>query len=191
MPFDLTAARPRLRLGRRPRVNGGVMRTLRSRGEPGMSVTIRKASSDDLGIIHDIRRDAILGISNDFGVIERQAWADRRSPEFFAARVAAGDVVLAVSGSSGLGWGSSSGDYISGVYIRSSSGRTGVGRAIMSRLESDIVKRGHECATLDSSPNAVGFYVKLGYAPVGPPDGDGAVPMTKALRVPDPWVGAA
>ena len=79
-----------------------------------MSVTIRKASSDDLGIIHDIRRDAILGISDDFGVIERQAWADRRPPEFFAERVAAGDVVLAVSGSSGLGWGSSSGDYISG-----------------------------------------------------------------------------
>src|SRR5437667_8025158 len=83
-----------------------------------MSVTIRKASSDDLGIIHDIRRDAILGISDDFGVIERQAWADRRSPEFFAERVAAGDVVLAVSGSSGLGWGGSSGDYISGIYIR-------------------------------------------------------------------------
>ncbi len=69
-----------------------------------MSVTIREASSDDLDIIHDIRRDAILGIeSDDFGVVERQAWADRRSPEFFAERVAAGDVVLAVSGSSGLG----------------------------------------------------------------------------------------
>jgi putative acetyltransferase len=162
------------------------MRTLCSRGEPGMSMTIRKASSDDLGIIHNIRRDAILGISDDFGVIERQAWADRRSPEFFAERIAAGDVVLAVSGSSGLGWGSSSGNYISGVYIRSSSGRTGVGRAIMSRLEFAIAKRGHECATLDSSPNAVGFYVKLGYAPVGHPDGDGAVPMKKALRVPDP-----
>ena len=162
------------------------MRTLRRKGEPGMSVTIRKASSDDLRIIHDIRRDAILGISDDFGVIERQAWADRRSQEFFAGRVATGDVVLAVSGSKGLGWGSSSGDYISGVYVRSSSGCTGVGRAIMSRLESDIVKRGHECATLDSSPNAVGFYIKLGYASVGLPDKAGALPMRKTLRVPDP-----
>src|SRR5438445_13007152 len=163
------------------------MRTSLAGVKPGMSVTIRKARSADLGIICDIRRDAILGIdSGDFGVIERQAWADRRSPEFFAERVAAGDVVLAVSGSSGLGWGSSSGDYISGVYIRSSSGRTGVGRAIMSRLESDIVKRGHECATLDSSPNAVGFYAKLGYTPAGPLNDDGAVPMRKALRVPDP-----
>jgi hypothetical protein len=48
------------------------------------------------------------------------------------------------------------------------------------------VKRGHECATLDSSPSAVGFYVKLGYTPVGPPDDDEAVPMRKTLRVPDP-----
>jgi ribosomal protein S18 acetylase RimI-like enzyme len=150
-----------------------------------MSMTIRKGSSDDLGIIHDIRRDAILGISDDFGVIERQEWADRRSPKFFAERIAAGDVVLAVSGSSELGWGSSSGNYISGVYIRSSSGRMGVGRAIMSRLESDIMKRGHEYATLESSPNAVGFYVKLGYTPMGSLKDDGAVPMRKALRVLD------
>jgi ribosomal protein S18 acetylase RimI-like enzyme len=150
-----------------------------------MSVTIRKGSLDDLVIIHDIRRDAILGISDDFGVIERQAWADRRSPEFFAERIAAGDVVLAVSESSELGWGSSSGDYISGVYIRSSSGRMGVGRAIMSRLESDIVKRGHEYATLDSSSNALGFYFKLGYTPIGSLNDDGSVPMRKAFRVLD------
>jgi ribosomal protein S18 acetylase RimI-like enzyme len=150
-----------------------------------MSVTIRRGSLDDLVIIHDIRRDAILGISDDFGVIERQAWADSRSPEFFAERIVAGDVVLAVSGNCELGWGSSSGDYISGVYIRSSSGRMGVGRAIMSRLESDIMKRGHEYATLESSPNAVGFYVKLGYTPIGSLNDDSAVPMRKALRVPD------
>jgi GNAT superfamily N-acetyltransferase len=151
-----------------------------------MSVTIRKASSADLGIILDIRRDAILGIdSADLGIVERHAWADRRSPGFFARRVEAGEVVLAVSGSSGLGWGSSSGNYIGGVYVRSSSGRAGVGRAIMSRLEADIVKRGHENATLDSSPNAVVFYIKLGYASVGPPGDDGALPMRKALRVPD------
>lgn len=156
-----------------------------------MSVTIRKASADDLGSIYDIRRDAILGIeSDDLGVIDRQAWADRRSPEFYAERVAAGDAVLAVSGSSALGWGSSSGDGITGLYIRSSSCRMGVGRAIMSSLETGIVERGHECATLESSPNAVGFYAKLGYTSVGPPDNNGAVPMRKAFRVPGPQTGA-
>jgi GNAT superfamily N-acetyltransferase len=148
-----------------------------------VSLTIRDASSADLGIIHDIRRDAILGIeSGEFGMIEREAWADRRSPEFFAGRVAAGGVVLAISGGRGLGWGSSSRNYISGVYVRASSNRAGVGRAIMSRLEADIVTRGHESAALDSSPHAVGFYVKLGYVSVGPPDEEGALPMRKALR---------
>ena len=164
-----------------------VIRTLRKRGEPAVSLTIRKANLDDLGIIRDIRRDAILGIESDeLGITKRQAWADRRSPEFYAQRVAAGDVVLAVSASTAIGWGSSSGDCITGIYIRSSAGHMGVGRAIMSRLEADIVKRGHECATLESSPNAVGFYTKLGYTSVGLPDDDGAVPMKKRLRMSDP-----
>jgi len=52
----------------------------------------------------------------------------------------------------------------------------------MSRLEADILKRGHEYATLDSSPNAVGFYIKLGYRSVGPPDDDGALPMKKLFE---------
>lgn len=79
-----------------------VIRTLRKRGEPAVSLTIRKANLNDLGIIHDIRRDAILGIESDeLGITKRQAWADSRSPEFYAQRVAAGDVVLAVSASSG------------------------------------------------------------------------------------------
>lgn len=148
-----------------------------------MSVTIREASSGDLGVIHDIRRDAILGIeSDDLGAIDRQAWADRRSAEFFAERVGAGEVVLAVSGSRALGWGSSSGDCITAVYVRSSSTRMGVGRAVMGSLETDIENRGHECVTLEASPNAVGFYTKLGYTSVGRPGDDGAVPMRKALR---------
>jgi putative acetyltransferase len=149
-----------------------------------MSVSIRPATPADLALMHEIRREAILGIdSRDLTVVERHAWADRRSPEFFAGRVAAGEVVLAVSGNHGLGWGSSSNHYISGVYVRSSSGRTGVGRAIMSRLEADIAIRGHDCATLDASRNAVGFYIKLGYALVGPAGHDGALPMRKSLRM--------
>lgn len=49
-------------------------------------------------------------------------------------------------------------------------------------LEADIVKRGHEYATLDSSPNAVGFYINLGYVSMGPPNDDGALPMRKVFE---------
>jgi hypothetical protein len=46
---------------------GNRLRVLQLVVKPGMSVTLRKARSADLGIIYDIRRDAILGIdSGDF-----------------------------------------------------------------------------------------------------------------------------
>jgi len=151
-----------------------------------VSIKLRTASLDDLGIIHAIRRDAILGVPSETGLSDRQTWADRRSPEFYADRLAAGNVVIASSEGDDIGWGSSSDAWITGLYVRSSWSRIGVGRTIMSRLETEIVKRGHACARLESSPNAVGFYTKLGYAPVGLPDGDGAVPMKKRLRTADP-----
>ena len=151
-----------------------------------MSIKLRTASLDDLGIIHAIRRDAILGVPSETGLSDRQTWADRRSPEFFADRVAAGNVVIASSKGDDIGWGSSADAWITGLYVRTSWSRRGVGRTIMSSLETEIVQRGHTCARLESSPNAVGFYTTLRYAPVGLPDGEGAVPMKKRLRTAAP-----
>jgi putative acetyltransferase len=147
-----------------------------------MGVTLRTASLDDLVVIHGIRRDAILGIESDeLDTSGRQVWADQRSPEFYAARVVAGDVVLALSKGTIVGWGSRSGDCITGLYVRREAALMGIGRAIMSRLETDIAKCEHDYVTLESSPNAVGFYSKLGYRPVGLRRHDDAVPMEKAL----------
>ena len=151
-----------------------------------MSIKLRTASLNDLGIIHAIRRDAILGVPSETGLSDRQTWADRRSPEFFADRVAVGHVVIASSKGDDIGWGSSADAWITGLYVRTSWSRRGVGRTIMSSLETEIVQRGHTCARLESSPNAVGFYTTLGYAPVGLPDGEGAVPMKKRLRTAAP-----
>jgi GNAT superfamily N-acetyltransferase len=147
-----------------------------------MNIELRTARLDDLGIIHAIRRDAILGVASETGLSDLQTWADRRSPEYFADRVAAGNVVIANSDGDDIGWGSSSDEWITGVYVRSLWSSRGVGRTIMSRLETEIVERGCACVRLASSPNAIGFYTKLGYAVVGPPDSDGAIPMKKHLR---------
>ena len=70
-----------------------------------MSIKLRTASLDDLGIIHAIRRDAILGVPPETGLRDRQTWADRRSPAFFADRVAAGRVVMASSAGDDIGVG--------------------------------------------------------------------------------------
>ncbi len=151
-----------------------------------LRITLRTARLDDLGSIHAIRRDAILGVPPETGLVDRQAWADRRQPEFYADRLAAGCVVIASAEGDAIGWGSSADAWITGLYVRAGWSGRGVGRTLMASLETEIVQRGHACAHLEASPNAVGFYTRLGYAPVGLPDGEGAVLMQKRLSPADP-----
>ena len=151
-----------------------------------MRITLCTARPSDLDLIHAIRRDAILGVPAGAGLPDRQAWADSRSPSYYTDRLAAGQVVLARVAGEVIGWGSSAEAWITGLYVRAAWSRRGIGRTFMAHLETAIAQRGHACAHLAASPNAVGFYTKLGYAPRGLADGAGAVPMTKRLRRVDP-----
>lgn len=142
----------------------------------------RLVTLNDLEAVHDIRRDAILGTESEhFSPSELQTWADRRSPEYFAPRVAEGAIVLVVSEAGPIAWGSSAADKITGIYVRPSTWRAGVGRSLMARLEVDIVGRGYTCVTLSASANALGFYAKMGYTGVEPSADGKAVLMTKIL----------
>jgi GNAT superfamily N-acetyltransferase len=153
-----------------------------------MSITLRTAQIGDLGVIHAIRRDAILEGAPQMSLGDRQRWAESRSPGYFADRVVAGNVVIAAAAGEEIGWGSIAGEWITGLYVRSLFRGRGVGRTIMSRLEAQIAQQGHTRARLESSPNAVGFYSRLGYAIVGLPDSEGAVPMEKQLAVSGPML---
>lgn len=147
-----------------------------------MNIAFRLADMDDLATIHEIRRDAILGSALvGLSLAERQAWADRRSPDFFAPRVAEESLVIVEESGKPIAWGSSVENKITGIYVRSSYQRTGVGRKLMAKLELDIARRGHTIATLGSSPNAAMFYTKLGYVEVTPSNKEVAIPMEKDL----------
>jgi ribosomal protein S18 acetylase RimI-like enzyme len=147
------------------------------------SIHVRGAQPGDLDAMHAIRRDAILGIQSGLEPCVREAWAGGRTAAFYANRVAAGDAVMASLPGDDVGWASSAGDRITALYVRSSCGHRGVGRALMSTLEAAIEARGLGYARLESSANAVGFYIKLGYAPTGVPLLDGALPMARRLRL--------
>jgi GNAT superfamily N-acetyltransferase len=144
-------------------------------------IKLRTAGLDDLTSIYAIRRDSILGVLSEASLSDRQAWADKRSPHCYQDRITAGHVVIASFEEDNIGWGSSSDDCITGLYVCSSWYRRGIGRIIMDSLEMEILRRGYTCARLGSSPDAVGFYTKLGYESVGFPDEDRAVPMKKYL----------
>ncbi|HWY79527.1 MAG TPA: GNAT family N-acetyltransferase [Candidatus Sulfotelmatobacter sp.] len=148
-----------------------------------LSITFRIASLDDLSIIHAIRRDAILGMASEIALSDRQQWADKRSPEYFRDRVVAGNIVIANVNGDNIGWASSFKEWITGLYVVPLWSSRGIGRMIMSKLETEIVKRGYTNAKLASSPNATGFYTKLGYAVVGLPNDEGAISMEKRLSI--------
>jgi GNAT superfamily N-acetyltransferase len=178
-------------------------------------IKLRTAGLDDITSIYAIRRDSILGVLSEASLSDspeerllfsprrcaygrlnananerlrqrqRQAWADQRSPNYYQDRITAGHVVIASFEEDNIGWGSSSDDYITGLYVCSSWYRRGIGRIIMDSLEMEILRRGYTYARLGSSPDAVGFYTKLGYESVGFPDEDRAVPMKKHLKITD------
>ena len=150
-----------------------------------MSIKLRTAGLDDLATIYAIRRDAILGVPSEASLNDRQAWADKRSSNYYQDRITAGHVIIASSEEDNIGWGSSSDDCITGLYVCSSWCCKGIGRIIMDSLEIEIFRRGYTFARLGSSPDAIGFYTKLGYESVGFPDDDRAVPMKKRLRMTD------
>ena len=145
-------------------------------------MNFRKGTLEDLELIHEIRRAAILGISSkEFSRTECRTWAERRSPEYFA-RVETGAVVI-VENESGeaIAWGASVGKRIEGIYVRPESGRRGVGRQLMSELEEQIRERGNSSTRLAASLNAVGFYEKLGYVALDGVSDSKTVPMVKEL----------
>ena len=146
-------------------------------------MNFRKGTVEDLGLIHEIRRAAILGItSNELSRIECRTWAERRSPEYFAPRVETGAVVI-VENESGkaIAWGASVGRRVEGIYVRPESGRRGVGRHLMSELEEQIRERGNSSSRLAASLNAVGFYERLGYIALDAVSDSKTVPMAKEL----------
>ena len=122
-------------------------------------ITLRTAVLSDLEAIHDVRRDAILGVS--FTAVsegELREWAERRSVEYFRERVAANQAVIALSEANPVGWGSFSRSRVTALYVRPSASSWGIGRKLMSWLEAQIRDEGHASAELESSPNAVAFY---------------------------------
>jgi ribosomal protein S18 acetylase RimI-like enzyme len=65
---------------------------------------------------------------------------------------------------------------------------TGLGTRLVRTLEVELARRGFREVTLHARDTAVGFYARLGYAPVGPPYVEVGVPHQNMRRTLDPRV---
>ena len=63
---------------------------------------------------------------------------------------------------------------------------TGLGTRLVRTLEDELARRGFREVTLHARDTAVGFYARLGYAPVGAPYSEVGIPHQNMRRALDP-----
>jgi len=142
---------------------------------------IRRAAPADEEALARIRRSAILALAVP-AVSREQAerWAARGAAHRVARAMREHEVWVAVEGTA-IGWVEVDRDRIAALYVSPSCARRGIGSALLTFAESCIRSSGHATARLESSQNALDYYLRRGYLRCGPADSDGALPLRKDL----------
>jgi putative acetyltransferase len=142
---------------------------------------IRRAEPADEEVLASIRRRAILALAVPAMPREQaEQWATRAAADRIARAIRDHDVWVAVEGTA-LGWVEVDRDRVAALYVSPSCARCGVGSALLALAETSIRRSGYVTAHLESSPNALDFYLRRGYLRCGPPDAASAWPLRKDL----------
>jgi putative acetyltransferase len=144
---------------------------------------IRRAEAADEESLASIRRSAILTLAVPVLSMEQaEKWASRAAADRIMRAIREHDVWVAVKGAT-LGWVEVDRDRVAALYVSPYYSCRGIGSALLARTETFIRSSGYATALLNSSPNALDFYLRRGYLRCGPPDTDGAYPLSKELDV--------
>jgi putative acetyltransferase len=147
---------------------------------------IRRGEAGDEEALARIRRCAILALAVPAMSREQaETWAMRPAADRIARAVRDHAVWVAVDGVA-IGWVEVDRDRVAALYVSPSCSRRGVGSALLARAETSICHSGYATARLESSQNALDFYLRRGYLRCGPSDADGAWPLRKALATVGP-----
>ena len=142
---------------------------------------IRRAEAADEEVLTSIRRSAILVLAVPAMSMERaEKWATRAAADRMARAIRDHDVWVAVE-EVAIGWVEVDRDRVAALYVSPSCARRGIGSALLALAETSIRSSGYATARLESSQNALDFYLRRGYLRCGPPDADGTYPLRKDL----------
>ena len=144
---------------------------------------IRRAQATDEEALASIRRSAILALGVPAMSREQvQHWAARAAADRIARAIRDHDVwVAAALDGAAIGWVEIDGDRVAALYVSPSCSHRRVGSLLLERAETSIRSSGYAATRLESSPNALHFYLRRGYVRCGPPDTEGAQPLRKDL----------
>jgi GNAT superfamily N-acetyltransferase len=142
---------------------------------------IRRAEAADEEALASIRRSAILALAVPAMSMEQaEKWATQAAADRIAWAMREHDMWVAVEGFA-IGWVEVNRDRVAALYVSPSCSRRGVGSVLLARAETYIWSSGYATARLESSQNALDFYLHRGYLRCGPPSPDGACPLSKDL----------
>ena len=146
------------------------------------SLYFRLADLSDVTTLFDIRQAAIRQLSlTHLSECEAAAWAERGGVPRVEGAIAKDEVWVAALDQQVVGWLHRAANSIEGLYVSPPAARHGVGTALIKLAETHIAQRGHHFVVLESSLNAVGFYLRLGYAPAATQCSSAAVAMRKQV----------
>ncbi len=142
---------------------------------------IRYAEATDEEALARIRRNAILALAVPAMSMEQaQQWAAGAAVDRITRAIREHEVWVAVEGTP-IGWVEVDRDRVAALYVSPTCSRRGVGSALLARAETSIRSSSYATARLESSQNALAFYLRRGYLRCGPPDANGAYPLSKGL----------
>jgi len=173
--------------GRPNGARGSAAGSVRLRGSDLMQ--IRRAEAADEEALASIRRRAILALAVPAMSRERaERWATRGAADRVARAMREHDVWVAVEGAA-IGWVEVDRDRVAALYVSPSCSRRGVGSVLLTFAETSMRSSGYTTARLESSQNALDYYLRRGYLRCGPADSDGAWPLRKDLAAVTPNQG--
>jgi GNAT superfamily N-acetyltransferase len=147
---------------------------------------LRRAEAADEEALASIRRSAILALAVQVISMEQaEKWAARAAADRIVRAIREHDVWVAVA-EAASGWVEVDRDRVAALYVSPSCSRRGVGSVLLALAETYIRSSGYATARLESSQNALDFYLHRGYPRCGPPDSDGACPLSKELAAVGP-----
>ena len=134
-------------------------------------VTIRLASAQDNEAISRVHMAALReSCSSHYDDRQVEAWASKRTPEFYQRVLATQELFVAERAGEVVGFGQidlESGTAVS-LYISPEAAGGGVGSAMLNHLEELVRQHGWRHVYLTASLNAVPFFEKRGYQRVRP-----------------------
>jgi len=147
---------------------------------------IRRAKATDEEALASIRRNAILVLAvSAMSMEQAERWFARAAADRIVRAIRDHTVWVAVDGAV-IGWVEVDQDRVAALYVSPSCSRRGVGSALLAHAETSIQGSGYATARLESSQNALDFYLRRGFRRCGAPDTDGAWPLHKELAAVKP-----